>query len=270
MSVCVRVCECGGRAQPQLRAEPASPARRAAEQPGSSKLRRGPRSRTHKLRCGPGGEGRVRILSPAEQKQRCVCWSPARQAPGPPHHLPLPRSQSFCPQSVCCSTCLCAPAAAVQRREGEGLKTTGACSPVAALPALAGVRCPGRGHGCSASRQGRRAPAAWGGRLSPAGSRDLPWGWGRGRAGAPGWPRSCRELRLRSGLSSPLPSPKLGCKSGRRLCSAGTSRLAPEGHGLCLRSCNSVTNFCTSFSTPLRESPQSGIIEDFFLSADQT
>lgn len=67
-----------------------------------------------------------------------------------------------------------------------------------------------------------------------------------GRAGAPGWPRSYREPRLGeavrpvrgraqlpTGLSPSAPLPKSwGVRAGGGWCSAGTSRLAPEGHGL--------------------------------------
>lgn len=142
--------------------------------------------------------------------------SGARQAPGPPHDLSLPRTQSFCPQSVCCSTCLCAAGRRRAAPRGEGLKNTGARSPVAAPPQ-------------PRARQLRVLPGrARGGRLSPAGTPDLPAGWGRGTAGAPGCPRRYREPRRGEGgegastapqraLGPRSPPQELGCRSGRRL-----------------------------------------------------
>lgn len=216
------------------------PARRGAA--GQHQLvRRGLCSREQKLSCSPGGEGFASSAAP-EQKRRCVCWSPAWQAPGPLHGLPLPACKVFVLGGL--FTCLCA------EKKGKLLEggRRGLVTVTTALPPLLEGALPSQGHGCPAQRGSSCAAVARGGGSAPPGVRTcLRVGAGAGAEGAPGgWPGGYRErhhhhyppcaarrdetgegastaprwpLALRN-----LPQ-KLGCKSWRRL-SAASARLA--------------------------------------------
>lgn len=143
LCVCVCLCAGHGRASAPRRARIPCPARRGAA--GQHQFTPGPRSRTHKLRCGPGGEGFA--SSPAaEQKPAVRVLEPSCSAGAwPTVRLALSSHAKFLSlECLLFYLPLCSGRRRAAPRE-EGLKNTGACSAVAALPALVGVRCPSAG-----------------------------------------------------------------------------------------------------------------------------
>lgn len=136
------------------------------------------------------GRGRIFFASSpaAEQKQRCVCRSPAphRRTTGlfPARKVVL---VFFCPRPVIYLP-LCSPSRLQCSAEERGKLLEGGRRGLVTIPsalppppAFSRVHCPSQGHGCSASGESRCAPVAGGGgRLSPAGSQDLPFGLGPG------------------------------------------------------------------------------------------
>lgn len=188
LSVCQSVCVQRERAGP-------GPAGSRIPCPGSAEW--------HKLRCGPGGEG-FAFSAAAEQKQRCSAGArPTAPLVPSPHAKFLSSECLLFYLPLCCGP----PPSSAERGRSE--KHGGSFSCGCAAPA-AGTAAP------------RPARAGRGGRLSPAGTPDLPAGWGRG------CPRRHREPRRGEGGEGASTAPRrapgprsppqeLGCRSGRRL-----------------------------------------------------